>query len=123
MKSLTADVFKQWLECYGKASQVNDAQAASELFARNARYYETSFAEPMTGREAIYRYWSKEALTLKDKESTYQIVSVTDHLGIARCKSKSSTLQSGECVALDCLFLVVFDEYGLCSEFLEMVAS
>lgn len=61
MKRLTVDVFKEWLESYGRASAENDAAASSELFTLDARYYESPFDEPMVGREAIFQYWSKGA--------------------------------------------------------------
>ena len=119
MQSLTLDTFITWLDSYGKASQENDAGASAELFSPDARYYETPFAEPMIGREAIYQYWLAGAQTLKDKQATYEIYSVKDRLGIARWRSQFTVIQSGKRVMLDCLFLVMFDEDGLCSEFRE----
>ena len=61
MKALTVDAFDQWLTQYGQASQQNDAQASAELFAQDARYYESPFEEPLIGREAIYHYWRQGA--------------------------------------------------------------
>lgn len=119
MNSLTLDVFTQWLESYGKASQENDARASAELFTSDARYYERPFDEPMIGREAIYQYWFEGAQALKDKRSIYEIYSVKDRLGIARWRSQFTVIQTGIPMALDCLFLVSFDEDGLCSEFRE----
>ena len=119
MKSLTLEMFNSWLEMYGKASQENDAQASAELFSLNARYYETPFDEPMIGREAIYQYWSKGAQTLKDKESNFEILSIKDNLGIARWQSKFTIIESGKRLALDCLFLVEFDDNDKCSVFRE----
>jgi len=119
MKPLTIDAFGKWLESYGKASKKNDAKASSELFALDARYYETPFDDPMIGRDAIYQYWSKGAQTLKDKESFYEIITVKEDLGIARWQSKFTVINSGNRLALDCLFLVEFDESGLCSVFRE----
>ena len=119
MKPLTLNEFKLWLEQYGKASQENDAKASAELFAPNARYYETPFDSPLVGREAIYRYWHDAAHKLKDKTSTYEILALKDRLGIARWQSQFASIQSGSRFALDCVFLVEFDESGLCSLFRE----
>ena len=69
MKSLTQEVFQAWMESYGKASRENNPQASAELFAGNAKYYETPFDEPMIGRDAIRQYWEIGAKTSKDKES------------------------------------------------------
>lgn len=119
MKPLTLVTFTKWLEMYGKASQENDAQASAELFSLNARYYETPFDEPMIGREAMYQYWSKGAQTLKDKEANFEILSLKDNLGIAHWQSKFTVIESGKCLALDCLFLVEFDDNDKCSVFRE----
>lgn len=119
MKKLTIGRFAKWLDAYGWASKENDARASAGLFAQDARYYETPFADPIVGRDAIYQYWDKGARTLKDKESTYEIFSVKGNLGIARWQSTFTLIESGRRVALDCLFLVEFDEDGKCSLFRE----
>ena len=119
MKVLTFGAFDQWMHAYGKASKDNDVTASSELFAQDASYYETPFSEPIRGRQAIYEYWNKGAQTLKDKESNYEIFSVKDNLGIARWQSQFTVVKSGKRVALDCLFLVEFDEDEKCSVFRE----
>ena len=54
MTSITFDSFGEWLDAYGRASKENDSRASAELFAPNAKYYETPFAEPMVGKDAIY---------------------------------------------------------------------
>src|SRR5512139_766301 len=115
MKSLTSETFSSWLDAYSLASIQNNPQASAELFARNAEYYETPFDEPMIGRDAIHKYWEIGARTLKDKEADYQILSVKDNLGIARWQSMFTDVKSGKRFALDCLFLVEFDNYFRCS--------
>lgn len=76
MKSLTMDVFNQWMRSCGKASVENNPQASANLFAQEAIYDESPVDEPITGRDASYAYWNEGAKTLKDKQSTYQILSV-----------------------------------------------
>jgi hypothetical protein len=119
MNALTHEHFRQWMETYGRASAENDPRASANLFAGNAAYYETPFAEPMIGREAIFGYWNKGAQDLKDKESTFEILSVKDHRGIARWQSQFTIIESGKRLALDCLFVVEFNEEGLCQTFRE----
>lgn len=119
MYALTHQHFQQWMEAYGKASAENDPRASANLFAENAAYYETPFAEPMIGREAIHEYWKKGAQDLKDNESTFEILSVKDNLGIARWQSQFTVIESGKRFALDCLFVVEFAEEGLCQTFRE----
>jgi len=119
MKSLTSNQFSQWLTRYGQASTENDPQASADLFSLNARYYETPFAEPIIGREAIYQYWVKGAQKLRDKTSSYQILAVKDNLGIARWQANYTVIESGKQLVLDCLFLVEFDDNEKCSLFRE----
>lgn len=101
MKALNLEVFDAWLQEYGRASRDNDAQASAELFAQNAEYHETPFDEPMIGRNAIRKYWEVGAQTLKDKESTYEILAVKDNVGIARWQSNFTDITSGKRLALD----------------------
>ena len=119
MKSLTLEAFKTWMDTYGKASAENNPLASANLFAQDARYDESPFDEPIIGRDAIYEYWNKGAKTVKDKESAFEILSMQDHLGIARWQSKFTVIESGKRLALDCLFLVEFDDEGLCKIFRE----
>ena len=119
MTALTSYQFSRWLEMYGKASKENDPQASADLFALDAQYYETPFDEPLKGRDAIYQYWNKGAQKLKDKESAHEILSVNGNLGIARWQAKFTSIQSGNRLALDCVFLVEFDDDGRCRVFRE----
>ena len=119
MKTLALDSFDQWLAKYGQASQQNDAQASAELFAQDARYYESPFEEPLIGREAIYRYWRQGAETLTDKTSAHEIWAVRDNLGIARWQAQFVDNRSHQRSALDCVFVVEFDGDGLGSVFRE----
>ena len=119
MKPLTSQTFSAWLEEYSSASIRGDVQASTALFAHNAEYYETPFDEPMVGRDAIRKYWELGAQTFRDKEASYEVLSVTENLGIARWRSKFSDVNSGKRLALDCVFLVEFDEDDKCGMFRE----
>lgn len=56
---------------------------------------------------------------LKDKESSFEILAVNGNTGFARWQSKFTLIESGKRLALDCLFVVEFDEEGLCQTFRE----
>ena len=90
MNTLTCKQFQRWMEAYGKSSAQIDFQASANLFAHNAAYYETPFAEPIVGRQSIREYWNKAAQKLRDKKSTFEVVSVQDHRGIARWSLSSN---------------------------------
>jgi len=119
MKRLTLETFSSWLEAYGSARIHNDPQASAELFARNAKYYETPFDAPMIGHDSIRKYWEIGAQTLKDKEASYEVILVEGNLGIARWQSTFTVIKSGESLTLDCVFLVEFDDNSKCSVFRE----
>src|SRR5512139_1345383 len=106
MHTIKLEAFIRWMDAYGNASKENDALASSALFSQDARYYETPFAEPLLGRQAIFQYWSKGAQTLQDKKSSYEIVALQDNLGVARWQSEFTVVDSGKRLALNCLFLV-----------------
>ncbi|MBK9006895.1 MAG: nuclear transport factor 2 family protein [Anaerolineae bacterium] len=119
MNILTHAHFQQWMETYGRASAEDDPFTSANLFAKDAAYYETPFAEPMIGRDAIFDYWNKGAQNLRDKESTFEILSVNGHSGMARWQSQFTVIESGKRLALDCVFIVEFDDDGLCQTFRE----
>lgn len=77
MNELTLERFTAWMTEYGRASAENDPQASANLFATDARYYENPFDAPMIGRGAIYEYWNKGTQNLKDKKSSFEILSVS----------------------------------------------
>jgi hypothetical protein len=89
------------------------------LFTEDAEYYVSPFEEPITGRDAIHAYWTRGAQTLEDKQSTYQLLSVEDNLGIARWQSSFAVKESGKRFSLDCLFVVEFNDEGHCRTFRE----
>jgi ketosteroid isomerase-like protein len=119
MTPLTLEHFTAWMTAYGRASAENDPQASANLYAPDTRYYENPFDAPITGRDAIYEYWNKGAQKLKDKESSFEILSVENNRGIARWQSKFTVIESGKRLALDCLFVAEFNEEGLCQTFRE----
>ena len=119
MKPLIQEVFQAWMESCGKASKQNDTQVSAELFAPNAKYYETPFTKLMVGRKAIYQNWSQGAQYLRDKEPSFKTLSMKGNLGIARWQSNFIVIKSGKRDAPDCLFLVVFGEHEKCSVFRE----
>lgn len=104
---------------YGRASAINDAQASANLFTPHARYYENPFDEPIIGRDAIFEYWNKGAQTLTDKRAAFEILAAQNNCGIARWQAQITSIATGKRCALDCLFVVEFDDDGLCQTFRE----
>jgi hypothetical protein len=119
VQALTTEKFNTWLETYSRASRENDAQASAALFSADARYYESPFDEPLIGCDAIRNYWEAGAERFADKEASHEILSGQDNPGVARWRSTFTDLTTGKRLALDCLFLVEFDEQGKCCLFRE----
>ncbi len=116
---MTHETFARWLAAYGQASVDDDPQASAALFSANARYYESPFDEPLIGRQAILDYWAAGAQNFTGKTATYRIVTLQGNVGVAQWRAQFTVEATGERKALDCLFLLEFDEQGLCCLFRE----
>lgn len=119
MESLDLAHFEKWLEAHSHASAQGNAAASASLFSPSAQYYESPFDKPLVGRDAIYDYWSAGARTLTDKTSNFEVLAPSGNLGIAYWRSSFIVVPSAARMSLDCLFLVEFDEKGLCICFRE----
>lgn len=110
--------FKSWLEAYGRAWENRNPLAAATLFTDDAVYYWGPFDEPLRGRSGISRRWS-EATSRQERISfTYEILTVTEKMGINRWWASFLRIPSKK-VELDGIFLVSLDEKNLCTEFRE----
>ena len=100
MSSLTFNTLNAWLETYSKASIENEPQTSANLFSQNARYYESPFSNPFTGRKAIRQYWEGGTQAFKDKEATHEILAIKENLGIARWRAWFTNVKSSSWHAL-----------------------
>lgn len=119
MTQLTIERFRTWMDAYGRASAEDDPAASVALFAVDAAYHESPFAEPIVGRDAIRRYWEDGARRLRDKRSTFEVLAVREDLGIARWRSTFTVVESGERFALECVFVAEFGPESTCTVFRE----
>lgn len=108
-----------WLERYGQAWENRDPEAAAALFSEDARYYETPFIAPAQGRDGVREYWAHATRNQSDVTFSHDIVSVSGGLGIARWWATFRRVPSGVMVRLDGVFLLEFDDEGLCRELRE----
>ena len=112
--------FDTWLRRYGEAWIAGDPQAAVQLFTDDAAYHETPFDSPMTGSEAIRRYWSEGALD-GQREVTFSAKSVglDGDAGYARWQATFVRVRNGAYVELDGVLAARFEPDGRCCEFRE----
>jgi uncharacterized protein (TIGR02246 family) len=111
--------FRLWLERYGQAWKNRDPEAAAALFSEDARYYEIPFQAPAQGRDGVRQYWTGATRSQADITFSYDIVSVSGSRGIARWRATFRRVPSEVRVRLDGIFLLEFNNEGLCCELRE----
>ena len=111
---LTVAAFESWLARYGAAWETRDASAAGALFTIDARYRETPFEEPKTGRAGIEEYWRGVTADQRDVKFESGLLSVRGATGIAHWSAKFRLASSGATVELDGIFVLEFDASGQC---------
>lgn len=103
-----------WLAAYGKAWERKDADAAASLFAEDARYFETPYAEAFEGRAGIGEYWARVTADQRDIRFRYATIAVDGNTGIASWSATFTTISGGAKVELNGVFVLEFDERKHC---------
>jgi ketosteroid isomerase-like protein len=111
--------FESWLDTYKRAWETRDPEAAADLFTADAAYHETPFGEPARGRDGILDYWANATRNQEDIEFSYEVLTTTETIGIARWLSQFTSLTSNSAVELDGIFLIKLDVVGKCNELRE----
>lgn len=107
--------FEGWLGRYGRAWEGRDPNAAAALFDEAAEYYETPFEPPFRGREEIRRYWSDATSAQGDIAFSHEALAFAANTGVAHWSAEFRRTPTGRRVRLDGVFVLTFDEAGLCS--------
>jgi ketosteroid isomerase-like protein len=118
-QTLTSASLENWLVRYEQAWESRDAERASALFTSDARYHEMPFDAPKNGREGIREYWSTVTADQRDIDFRASVVAVNGQTGVARWTASLQSASSGARIELDGVFVLTFDESGLCSELRE----
>jgi uncharacterized protein (TIGR02246 family) len=105
---------ERWLAAYGQAWETKDPEAAVRLFSEDATYQETPFDEPMRGREAIRAYWAQVPEHHREISFGSEVLYVDGSPGIAHWWASYTNVKTGEPTKLDGIFLLEFDDSGLC---------
>lgn len=105
----------EWLAAYGDAWETRDADAAAALFTENATYQENPYEEAFAGRAGIHDYWSKVTADQRDVSFTSDVITTFDRSGVAHWSATFASASSGAAISLDGVFLLEFDESGLCN--------
>jgi ketosteroid isomerase-like protein len=119
MAERTEKDLEDWLQRYGRAWETRDPDAAAALFSGDASYYETPFGPPLRGRDGVQRYWSEATGNQTAIHFSHQVICAKGRLAIARWQAQFTRISSGAAVRLDGIFLLHFDDQGLCRELRE----
>jgi SnoaL-like domain len=111
-----------WLEKYVQAWKSYDAAEIGALFSYDARYFYGPYDEPLIGREAIIASWRNPASrdTPGTYDAHYETVMMEGNRAIANGRSRYFEADGVTPRAeFDNIFLLTFDDSGLCTEFRE----
>ena len=111
---LTPATAEQWLQRYGDAWERADPSAAAQLFTEDCQYFEKPFSPPACGRDGVLRYWSAVPEGQTDVSFRFRLLAVQVNTVIAHWSASFTRRASGLRVALDGVFVLEFDERGLC---------
>jgi hypothetical protein len=108
---------EEWLHEYGRAWEKGDADLVVALFTADATYQVTPFREPMVGRAAIHDYWSQVPKNQGDITFGYDVWSTEP--AVAHWWARYNAVRTDRWTRLDGVFLLEFDETGLCTSLRE----
>ncbi|MBP7147586.1 MAG: nuclear transport factor 2 family protein [Acidobacteria bacterium] len=116
---MTVAELEAWLARYKRAWEEHDPEAAARLFAEDAVYRESPFQSALVGRAAIRGYWNEVARGQRDVSFAAEVLAGGEGRGIAHWSATFTRAGSGRRVELDGVFVLRFDEVGLCVELQE----
>ncbi len=111
--------FQSWLEAYGRAWKTRDPNAVASLFTDDATYHENPFSQPMRGRAAIREYWTRATGNHSNVRFGYEILVVTEDLGVAKWYAEFLRTPPGIHVQLDGVFVISLDANCRCASLRE----
>ncbi len=118
-KALDNKTLETWLQKYGAAWAARDAAAAGTLFTADATYHEVPFDPVKQGRAAIQDYWKTVTADQSDIKFDSKVIAIKDNTGVAHWKATFKVQSTGATIALDGVFVLEFDEKGLCKSLRE----
>ena len=115
-----ADRVNEWLDRYFAAWASNDPVAVGALFARDATYAVSPFAEPWRGRDEIVRRWTAGNGELRHHEHT--VLAAGAGSGVAHWRVVVATGAGGK-LEMDGMLLLAFNDDGECTDHREWYMS
>jgi hypothetical protein len=97
----------------------HDADAAAALFADDATYQWGPFGNLLRGPDAIRRKWAESMDSGAEERFEYELLAVTEEIGIARWIASSHLPAHPNVTHYDGIFAVRLSPDTLCTEFRE----
>ena len=118
LTSLTGFILKPALSCL-PATAASDGKSVflPIIFLASFTEAESVFEEPCKSWNDILRVWSVVPHNQKDVTFDFDILSVSDNVGIANWKVTRTLLPSNEKQFIDGIFQVSLNKHGLCTYF------
>jgi D-3-phosphoglycerate dehydrogenase len=113
--SITPAAAESWLQRYGEAWRRRSPDLAAALFAEDCRYFETPFDEPAIGRQGVWDYWQAVPEGQTDIDFEARVIGVFAQTVVAHWTAAFTRIASGTKVELDGVFMLEFNDEGLCS--------
>jgi hypothetical protein len=104
---------------YGEAWESRDSGQFCALFSGDAPYHWTPIDPPLRGHGDIGAAFTDAVSEQDDIRFSHQVLAVVGMTGICRWQCSFDRTGSGRRVHLDGVFVVSFDDTGLCREFRE----
>lgn len=114
---MTQRQFTDWLEKLKLAWETKNPEAAAVLCAEKLIWYETPFDKPLTTKYQVLQEWKSVPESQKDITVSYEVINVTNNVGVAHWFAEFTRIPSGKRASLDGIYKVTLDNNGLCTEF------
>jgi len=113
---MNLEVFRSWLDSYGRAWESRDIQSFKGLFTDDATYHANPFSEPICGYAAILDYLSNVMCSQDQIKFNHEVLAITQDFGIARWWASFVHISSKTKVKLDGIFVVSLDAEKRCKD-------
>lgn len=116
---LDRSVVSAWLDGYKNAWENRDAEQAAALFTEDATYRVNPHEDPNEGRSGIREYWSNVTADQRDITFGSKILTTYGRTAVVHWTAEFNSISSGSKINLDGIFLLNFNDAGLCTRLRE----
>jgi hypothetical protein len=116
---VTEEQLRSWLDAYAAAYVSQDPDAAAALFARDSTYQWGPFGELLRGPDEVRRKWAEWRDPEAKERFDYEVLVVTEEIGIARWIASSRHAGHSRISRYDGIFAIRLGPDSRCTEFRE----